>query len=243
MSDLTTRQQEILRAVIEEYIGSADPVGSETIVEKYNLDVSPATVRNEMVELTEIGYLKQPHTSAGRVPTPIAMKFYINTLMKESQMSVRDEVAIKEELWDRRFEFDRLMRLSARRLAESTGVLAVAVNEDGDVYAAGAASILDMPEFYDIDLTKTVLTMLDTENMLHQILARAVGEDPVHVLLGEELGMEYLEPCGFVFAHFGAGKKHSGSIGVIGPARMRYSRVIPTVRYFSNLLGEMADSW
>jgi heat-inducible transcriptional repressor len=243
MSDLSTRQQEILRVVIEEYINTAEPVGSEKIVEKYSLDVSPATVRNEMVDLTDRGYLKQPHTSAGRAPTPMAMKFYINDLMKENQLSVRDEVAIKEELWDRRFEFERLMRLVARRLAERTGMLAVAVNEDGDVYAAGAAAILDMPEFYDIDLTKTVLTMLDGEEILRSIIARAVGEQPVHVLLGEELGMAYLEPCGFVFAHFGAGKKHSGSIGVIGPSRMRYSRVIPTVRYFSTLLGEMSNSW
>jgi len=243
MDNLTSRQQEILRAIIEEYINTAEAVGSETIVEKYSLDVSPATVRNEMVELTETGYLKQPHTSAGRAPTPMAMRFYINSLMKENQLSVRDEVAIKEELWDRRFEFERLMRLVARRLAERTGTLAVAINEDGDVYAAGAAAILDMPEFYDIDLTKTVLTMLDGEESLRSILARAVGEAPVHVLLGEELGMDYLEPCGFVFAHFGAGKKHSGSIGVIGPARMRYARVIPTIRYFSNLLGEMSNSW
>src|SRR3989344_5693156 len=243
MDNLTSRQQEILRAIIEEYINTAEAVGSETIVEKYSLDVSPATVRNEMVELTETGYLKQPHTSAGRAPTPMAMRFYINSLMKENQLSVRDEVAIKEELWDRRFEFERLMRLVARRLAERTGTLAVAINEDGDVYAAGAAAILDMPEFYDIDLTKTVLTMLDGEESLRSILARAVGEAPVHVLLGEELGMDYLEPCGFVFAHFGAGKKHSGSIGVIGPARMRYARVIPTIRYFSNLLGEMSNNW
>lgn len=243
MSDLSSRQQEILRSVIEEYINTAEPIGSETIVEKYSLDVSPATVRNEMVALTDKGYLKQPHTSAGRIPTPIALKFYIGSLMKENQLSVKDEVDIKEELWDRRYEFDRLMRLTARRLAERTGTLAVAVNEDGDVYAAGAAAILDMPEFYDIDLTKTVLTILDGEDMLAQILARAVGEEPVHVLLGDELGMEYLEPCGFVFAHFGAGKKHSGSIGVIGPARMKYAKVIPTVRYFSNLLGEMSQGW
>ena len=243
MSDLSPRQQEILRAVIDEYISTAEPVGSEKIVEKYNLDVSPATVRNEMVDLTELAYLKQPHTSAGRIPTPMALKFYIGSLMKETQLSVRDEVSIKEELWDRRFEFDRLMRLVARKLAEQTGSLAVAINEDGDVYAAGAASILDMPEFYDIDLTKTILTMLDGEDLLATILARAVGEDSVHVLLGDELGMEYLEPCGFVFAHFGAGKKHSGSIGIIGPARMRYARVIPTVRYFSDLLGEMSGSW
>lgn len=243
MAELSPRQQEILRAVIDEYINSAEPVGSETIVEKYSLDVSPATVRNEMVALTELGYLKQPHISAGRLPTPIALKLYISSLMKETQMSVRDEVSIKEQLWDRRFEFDRLMRQVARQLATSTGVLAVAINEDGDVYASGAAAILDMPEFFDIDLTKAVLTMLDAQDALSSILARAVGEEPIHVLLGEELGIEFLEPCGFVFAHFGAGKKHSGSIGVIGPARMKYARVIPTIRYFSTLLSEMSNSW
>src|SRR3990172_6835296 len=103
MSDgLTARQTQILKAIIDEYIETADPVGSEALEKKYNLGVSPATIRNEMVSLTKTGYLRQPHTSAGRIPSPNAMKFYIGQLMEEKQMSLTDEVKAKEEVWDSR---------------------------------------------------------------------------------------------------------------------------------------------
>src|SRR3990167_8800265 len=103
MDQLTERQQEILRLIVEEYINTAEPVGSETIVRKHNIGVSPATVRNAMVLLTREGYLNQPHTSAGRIPSPAGIKFYINSLMKENQLSVKDEVSIKENLWEQRY--------------------------------------------------------------------------------------------------------------------------------------------
>src|ERR1035437_10764002 len=102
MHDLTARQVEILKSLIEEYIETAEPVGSETLEKKHNLSASPATIRNEMVRLTELGYLKKPHISAGRIPTPTAMKFYVKQLMKEKELSVTEEVALKEKVWDLR---------------------------------------------------------------------------------------------------------------------------------------------
>lgn len=240
MTEISERQKELLKLIIEEYINTAEPVGSENIVEKYNLEVSPATVRNEMMSLTDSGYLKQPHTSAGRIPTSDALKFYINNLMKSSQLPVKDEVSIKEGLWSLRFEFNRLLREATRQLAHKTGTLAVATTEQGDIYYCGASYILDMPEFFDIDLTKNVLTMLDRVELITGIFEKAVGEEPIHILLGSELGFDYLEPLGVVFGHFGADSKFAGSIGVLGPARMPYSRVIPTVQYFRDLLSEMS---
>ena len=82
MVELTERQIQILKAIIEEYIETAEPVGSQTLDKKYNLGISPATIRNEMVHLTENQFLKQPHTSAGRIPTAAGMKFYVKQLMK-----------------------------------------------------------------------------------------------------------------------------------------------------------------
>lgn len=243
MPELSDRRKELLKIIIDEYIESAEPVGSETIVEKYNLGVSPATVRNEMVALTKEGFLKQPHTSAGRIPTPMGLKFYISGLMKETSMPVRDEVTIKESLWDQRFQFHKLLRQAARELSSQTGNLAVAYSEDGDMFYSGAANILEMPEFYDIDLTKAVLAMIDSQETISEIFDRAVGEEPVHILIGEEIGQAYLEYCGVVFAPFGSGKKNAGVIGVIGPARMHFNRVIPTVRYFGDLLTELSRSY
>src|SRR4030042_5715422 len=99
MEPLSATQTKIPNALIDEYIETAEPVGSENLDKKYNLGVSPATIRNEMGTLTKIGYLKQPHTSAGRVPTPTAMKFFIDQLMEEKQMSLADEVKAKEGGW------------------------------------------------------------------------------------------------------------------------------------------------
>ncbi|OGY25045.1 MAG: hypothetical protein A2Y57_02730 [Candidatus Woykebacteria bacterium RBG_13_40_7b] len=243
MEDLNSRQQDLLKAVVEEYTSTAEPVGSENLVEKYNLGISPATVRNEMVRLTELGYLAQPHTSAGRIPTPTGIKFYINSLMKEQSLPVKDEVAVREELWEHRFEFPRLLKLSARRLAEKTGSLALAASDEGELYHFGSHAILDMPEFYDIDLTKTILLLLDQNELLGEIFNKAVGEEEVHVLIGDDLGYEYLRPCSIVFSHFGSGVGKSGAIGVVGPSRMEYNRIFPTVRYFGSLLDEISSLW
>ncbi len=243
MAELTERQIKILKTVVEEYIETAEPVGSETLEKKYSLGVSPATIRNEMTRLTEEGFLRQPHTSAGRVPTSVGFKFYINQLMEEKKPSVTDEVAAKEAIWDYRYEFDRLMREATRALAQQTRMLAVAATKEGDVYSAGHAHILDLPEFFDIDVTKTVLNLLDEFKSLQALFEKSFGEDPVHILLGEDLEEEFLRPCGMVFTHFEAGPKRSGNIGVIGPCRLNYPTVIPTIRYFGELINKMAKDW
>ncbi len=243
MQDLSERQKEILRSVIDEYIGTAAPVGSEKLDKKYGLGVSPATIRNEMGELTKLGYLKQIHTSSGRTPTPLALKYYVSNLMKPRDLSVSDEVAVKEKLWNYRSEFRKTLGEATRELARRTKSLAVALDNEHNLYSAGAANILDMPEFYDIDLTRTVLSMLDQIDYVNHLFERAVGPEDIHILIGDDLGESFLEPCSLVFTHFGEGKKYGGSIGIIGPYRFNYPVVIPTIRYFGNLIDEMVGNW
>jgi heat-inducible transcriptional repressor len=243
MNELNDRQLALLRVIVEKYIDSAEPVGTETIEKDSNLGVSPATIRNEMVRLTKMGFLKQPHTSAGRIPTSSAIKLYIDQLMDEKNLPVKDEVYLKEQLWDYRHEFDKLIRQATRALAEQTKALALATTSQGQVFSSGMANILDIPEFYDIDLTKTVLSLIDHEEMLEKVFARATDEHDIYILLGDEIGFDYLEPCGFVFARFDAGNQHRGVIGVIGPNRLQYTSVIPAVRYLGNLLNEVSKNW
>lgn len=240
--ELTDRQTRILKAVIEEYMETAEPVGSENLEKKYELGVSPATIRNETAKLTEAGYLKQPHTSAGRIPTKEAFKFYITHLMEEKKLSVADEVAAREKVWDARFNFDKLMHEATKSLAERTQSLAVAATKEGDVYHAGYANILNMPEFYDIDITRSILLMLEETKSLLGLFNKAFGEEPIHYLFGNELGFDLLEPCGMVFVHFDAGSKKSGSLGVIGSNRLNYQAVVPTIRYFGGLIEELAKN-
>ncbi len=242
MHDLTQRQIQILKSIIEEYIETAEGVGSETLEKKHSISASPATIRNEMVRLTELGYLKKPHTSAGRVPTPVGMKFYVKQLMKEKDLSVAEEVAVKEKLWDYREREEKFFRELTKSLAERTKSIAVATTEEGDFYCAGYANILDIPEFYDIDVTKSLLLAIDECEYFHDLFSK-FDEEEVHILVGEELGPKLRGPYGFVFKHYETQKHLAGEIGIIGPARLNYTRIVPTVRYFGDLVEEIALGW
>lgn len=243
MADLTDRQLQILKALVEEYIETAEPVPSETLDKKYNLGVSPATIRNEMVRLTTTGYLKQPHTSAGRAPTPRALKFYVDKLMKPKELSVNDEVNVKQKIWDHRKAMDELLREATKTLAHQTKTMSLAATEEGDFYTSGMGNILDMPEFYDIDITRHLLNTLDEFDYWWRILGGITVEpDPLHILLGEELGSQLMNQCGAVFIRFNT-SDHSGAIGVVGPSRLNYQRIIPLVKYMGHLINDISKSW
>ena len=220
---LTARQTQILKFLVDEYIETAEPVGSETLDKKFNLGVSSATIRNEMNTLTESGFLKQPHTSAGRIPTPKTMKFYINQLMEEKEMSLADEVKAKEEVWDARSDIDRLLEEAAHALAQRTKSLAVAVLDEKDkVWHSGYANVFLSPEFADLEATANLLSFLEEAQRLHELFfERMPGASPVEVLFGEDLGWPGLRPIGIVGTCFDVGGK-KGALGVIGPARLLY---------------------
>ena len=242
--DLTSRQTQILKAIIDEYISSADAVGSETLERKYSLGISPATIRNEMAELTEKGFLQQTHTSAGRIPTPMGLRFYVGHLMQEKQMSLRDEVSCKEEIWDARFNLEKLLRETVLALSKRTHTLAVATTKDGDVYYAGASQILNMPEFYDIDVAQTVLSLLDQRVKLQQLFfGQSLSTEPVHIMFGTDLNWPNFAPVGFAFSRFNAGRTGDLTLGIIGPCRLNFPYVVPTIRYFSQLVGEISQSF
>jgi heat-inducible transcriptional repressor len=243
MHDLTARQVEILKNLIEEYIETAEPVGSETLEKKHNLSASPATIRNEMVVLTKLGYLKKPHVSAGRVPTPEGMKFYVKQLMKEKELSTAEEVSLKEKVWDVREKERDFLRQITRILADKTKALAITTNSDGDLFCAGYANILDMPEFFDIDLTKNLLSVVDEMDFFQNLISEQAEDEDIHILLGEELGPRLSGPYGFVYKRYRTPMNVTGEIGVLGPSRLDYMTIVPTVRYVGNLIEEIAQGW
>lgn len=241
IKDLSPRQIQILKAIIEEYISTAEPVGSETLDKKYNLGVSPATIRNEMVRLTDMKLLNQPHTSAGRSPTPVAMKYYVEQLMRTKDMSVTEEVAVKEKIWDYRQEVDKLLREATKTLAERTKALALSATQEGDLYYAGAANILDMPEFFDYELTHRLFETLDRYDFWWDILKDQV--DPFDIIFGEDMGQHgTLAQCSLIYIKFST-PHVTGAIGVVGPSRLNYPMIVPIVRYMGGLIGEFASSW
>jgi heat-inducible transcriptional repressor len=239
---LTSRQTQVLKTIIDEYIETALPVGSENLDKKFNLGVSPATIRNEMVALTRGGYLKQPHTSAGRVPTPTAMKFYINQLMEEKQMSLVDEVKAKEEVWDSRDDIDDLMNEATHALAARTKSLAVAALKDKKdrFWQAGHSYIFNNPEFAEMAVCQNLFSIFEEMDKLDRLFFGLASTSPLEVLFGEELGIPELAPTGIISTHFII-KGKPGALGIIGPARADYATAIPILRYFGNLIEEVAN--
>lgn len=241
MIDLTARQIQILRSIIEEFIQTAEAVGSETLDRKFNLGVSPATIRNEMVYLTRQGYLRKSHSSAGRLPTPLAMKLYVNELMREKDLSVADEVSVKEKIWRNRTQLDSLLQQVTKVLAEKTHALAVAVTSDHRLYSAGYSNLLQMPEFYDIKVARTVLALIEEAQLLEEIFDYGATENPIRVVYGAELGNKYLEPIGLIYMTF-TFQHIQCRLGVIGSHRFNYPYVIPMMKYFRSLIQEFAEA-
>lgn len=240
MIDLTSRQIDILKAIIKEYTETGQPVGSEILEKKYKLGVSPATVRNEMVQLSKKGHLKKTHFSSGRVPSAVGFRFYIKNLMKEKEMSTNDEVTYKNSIWDERSESHRLLSQATKVLSQRTGLLSLTVTNLGDVYYSGVANILTQPEFFDLDISRSLFERLDQIAFWERILDQCekVPED-LFFLLGEDDFRDPLfESCASIFGEF-TGGKIKGMIGVVGPKRMYYDVVIPQIKYFSGLIEEI----
>lgn len=239
MVDLTGRQIQILRAVVEKYMTTGEPVGSETIDKKFNFGISPATIRNEMVYLANHGYLRKPHSSSGRTPTSTAIKFYVRELMRERDLSVADEVSVKERIWQSRDQLDDLCNEAARIIAERSQSLGLVMNTDTNrLYHSGYAHLLGFQEFANIDVTRAVLTLIEEHRALREIFDYGRSEEQVNVVLGEDLGNIYLSPVSFVSTEIRVGPGVY-NLSVIGPARMDYAYVIPMLKYFRALLQEL----
>lgn len=240
MIDLTARQIQILRAVIEEFINTAEPVGSETIDKKYSIGVSPATIRNEMVYLEKQGYLKKSHSSAGRLPTPLAMKLFVNELMKERELSVADEVSAKEKIWNSRKEMDELLYQMTRVLADKSKALCVTMFNEDRMYQSGYANLLQMPEFFDITVMRNVLQLSEEAKLLGEIFESDTSENLVHVMYGSEMGNIHLEPVGMIHMSFKIDNKKV-HVGVLGSSRFDYPYVIPIMKYLRGLIREIVE--
>jgi heat-inducible transcriptional repressor len=338
---LDDRGAQVLRHVVEDYIETAEPVGSRTISKKMGQQLSPATIRNIMADLEEMGYLVQPHTSAGRVPTGTGFRYYVDYLLARRKLArpERDQlqrmaageasadelvrqfsrlvsslsrqacvvvvsrlpsqplrslnlvragedkillvtvtqsgwvehrliegetrlsgddivkingylnelasglslpqlrVKILQEMKKEKARYDRLMQrallLSARALNEGSPT---------DVYVEGRANILEQPEFVeDVQKLKRILRAFEEKSVIVRLLDRALEGEAIQVSIGTENPVEGLPDISVVASGYRLGDQKMGSIGLIGPVRMDYSRIIPLVEYSARLLSSIFE--
>ncbi len=340
---LSEREKLILSAVIATYISDAEPVGSRTISKLKSVNVSPATIRNVMSDLEEMGYLTQPHVSAGRVPTPQGIRFYVESILEVRELDERakariragfqgrQELEVREVLKTtgrllsstsqqaalvsapnpeqevfRRMEFvllrpglilvvlvarsggvqnriieaeaelgqedldkftrylnelladltlnevrERLEREMAREKVRFDRVLGRALRlgqqalpwgESGDVFVEGRTNLLGAPEFSDVARLKAIFQAFEERSTLLRLLERSLSAPGVQILMGAEAEVAGLEGLTAVTASYGGEAQPAGALGVIGPARMDYSKIIPIVDYTARLVSQILGS-
>jgi heat-inducible transcriptional repressor len=339
--ELSLRQRQILKAVIHDYITSGEPVGSRSVSRHHRSSLSAATIRNVMADLEEIGYLSQPHTSAGRVPTDLGYRFYVDTLMHRPRLSKVEESRIEQGIRPSSGQAEELMQETTRilshlsryaavvlapKLTQSTWrridfvhlhrerILVVLVadsglvqqkvivfdevieqseldrisrylntvltgvtlqevrnrivarmaeerdefnelmrralelsnktleGEEGHVYIGGAANIAHQPEFADVKKMKEMFGAFEEKSKLVKILDECLAQGGLRVIIGRESEIREMRELSLIASPYKSGDRVLGVLGIVGPKRIAYDRMVAlvdfTARLLSNILTE-----
>ncbi|MBR3504329.1 MAG: heat-inducible transcription repressor HrcA [Clostridia bacterium] len=326
----------ILQAIIDDYIMTAVPVGSRTISRKSGVGFSPATIRNEMSDLEELGYLAQPHTSAGRIPSAKAYRLYVDRLMKMVDLSEEETGRIRDHLNRRTAQVEEVIRQAAQALSDVTHYTAVVAGPqmtgvsikrvqmvpvtdtsallvivtsaglvkerviqvpegvgpdqlyglskmlterlsgcspqeareqlanvtsdlgehsglmagvlgaidsqlDGDqnvpLVVGGRSNLLHYPEYSDVEKARSFLAVLESREKLAPLLKG--GNLEFTVRIGPEINMPEFSDCSVVTATYHVGENTSGTMGIIGPTRMDYARVVSVMNYMGRAISDL----
>lgn len=333
------RKKKILRAIVDEYIETAEPVSSNTIVQKYEPNISSATVRNDMAELEKIGYIEKTHTSSGRVPSAKGYRLYVDELLKYDDISLEEIKYIGEKLETKVNQLEELTKITTSTISEITHYTTVSVgpesskqnieeikfvmlgsrmlmaiivtelgmiketiikfdeditqeqvdtitrlfnnklkgkplemidkpleeyifNElhyniniiktiieeikkmiknDEKIYLEGRNKNFDLPEFKSLDTARNFVNVLDENELMLDILKNGVADD-IQIYIGDENKSEELKDFSVITFKHSVGNKDLGTIGIIGPKRMNYSKVISVMKYISKILNDNEDT-
>jgi heat-inducible transcriptional repressor len=240
---LDERKSAVLRAVVADHIQSGEPVGSGTVVRRYRLGVSAATIRNDMGALTEMGFLEQPHTSAGRIPTDLGYRFYVDALPRWPSLPRRQERTIAPFLGRPPPELSDVVRRAALLLSRLTRYGAVAQPpESAHVVIGGAANIVSEASFERRETVRRLLEVLEEEEAVLELLRDLTEEGEISVRIGRENPVLAMREASVVVSAYGIGSVTVGAIAVIGPTRMHYRETISAVRSVSQHLSRAVEA-
>jgi heat-inducible transcriptional repressor len=335
------RKKNILHAIIQDYIATAEPVGSRSIAQKYNVGVSSATIRNEMADLEEMGFIEQLHTSSGRVPSDKGYRFYVDFLMKKMDISPPEEQFIHGQLKENIQHMEDLFKKTSDVLSQITNYIALAVgpqvsetavqqiqllpmqnnkvllmiisdkgvvdngimNFPGDydketmaivseilscklkghrlkdisktvlqeiyyeladykklvtlvldfmddalkvsdkakVYTGGMLNILNQPEFKDVEALRSLLSVMEEQAVLRQVLKETSSEAGLAISIGGENKHKSIHNCSIITATYEVGGRVIGTVGILGPTRMAYPKAATTIEFVSKCLSDILE--
>ena len=232
------RHQRILAAIVKEYSETANPVGSKEIVGKYNLNVSSATIRNDMAELEKQGYITQPHKSAGRIPTDKGYRFFVNELMRRFELSEKERRMLKSELAKLQAQHEQLGRSISNLLAQVSGQAAFALLPNQSS-ATGLSRIIGEPEFADSNTMKQVAELLEN---IDQTATKLVKKTDLtaEAIIGGESPVPVPKNLSLVVSNVKMKDGKKGVIGIIGPKRMSYAKNLSIIEYLTRLISGAA---
>ena len=236
--EITERQKQILCQIVEEYAETAAPVGSVMMAKLF--DVSPATVRAEMARLEALGLIAQPHTSAGRVPTDAGYRYYVNNLASSEHSGQAEQGAFErgrhaiEVRVSAQSQADAAIRRAVDSLVELTGNLGLATI-GGQLYLSGISQLFTQPEIMDTRRVQAVAKLLD--NLEPWLMEAAPGE-PLNIFIGHENPIGRNSEVSLIISKFRSPYSDRSYIGVLGPTRQNYARVMGLVKYTGKMLEE-----
>lgn len=234
---MTDRQAKLLSAIVEQYAEIAAPVGSITLAKLFG--VSSATIRSDMVHLETEGYIEQPHTSAGRVPTDKGYRFYVNQLTEENDNPLlldRGARTIDARVATHGDRSDRAIRSAVDSLVELTHNLGLATIGD-QLYMSGMANLFAQPEF--VDSSRNVQRIAQLLDNLEPWLREAAPNEPLNVYIGSENPVGKASSASLIISRFRSPYSDRSYIGVLGPTRQDYARVMRLVRHTGAMLEEV----
>ncbi|MDP3995992.1 MAG: hypothetical protein Q8P74_01970 [bacterium] len=219
--ELSERRRDILKGIIDEYIKSAEPVSSGLLEKRYKFEVCPATIRNEMQKLTENGFISQPHTSAGRVPTDKGYRFFVDNLLDKEFAEESFDFGIKD--WPEISEI-KILQSITKNLASISSNLALGYLPDSKIlWKDGWEEIIKEPEFEERDIVGDFINML--ESFERDIEDLEVGSD-IKVYIGKENSLLKSKEFSTIIARCHFPEEGEGILAIIGPKRMDYNKSI-----------------
>lgn len=246
--NITPRQTQILVAIIEQYAEVASPVGSVTLAKLFN--VSSATIRSEMAKLEDLGLIMQPHTSAGRIPTDKGYRFYVNRLTAQSEGDEDEQIllnannskdslrgfrAISSRVSAQNDRADHAIRSAVDSLVELTGNLGLATIGD-QLYINGIYNLFSQPEFESGEAVQSVAQLLDN---LEPWLREVTPNEPLNVYIGSENPIGKSSGASLIISKFESPFSENSYIGVLGPTRQNYGKVVRLVQKTGEFLEEI----
>lgn len=239
---LTERQQEILMAVVSTYVKTAEPVSSKLLHEKYFSNLSPATLRNEMLELERLYYLAQPHTSSGRIPTDKAYRFYVDYVVNKDNVEIPQNIKNRvDERIDRSSNDPRELNKSLAQLVSdlSEGIVVANISQSDDFFKYGLSGMSDVPEFREVGRLVELVQMFDQfEQIFDRVERSMLGQmgNEIRIMIGKENPLRNNSDETMIVAKYRLPGRVTGSLTLIGPIRMNYSKNIGLMKYIVNEL-------